>query len=40
MLYGNPNVVFDELKKELSIENYKKVIELYQFYKEKYKYYL
>lgn len=40
VLYGNPEVVFEKLKHQLSEESYQKGLQLYQYYHNLYKDYL
>lgn len=40
IVFGNPNILFNELKNNVSDNNYKKIISLYQIYKNKYINYL
>lgn len=40
ILYGNPKRIFEEVKPKLEPKTYQKMIELYQFFKEKYQNYL
>lgn len=40
VLYGNPEVVFEKLKHQLSKESYHKGLQLYQYYHNLYKDYL
>lgn len=40
IIYGNPEPIFNDLKNKLSSANYKKAIELYNEFKQKYRYYL
>lgn len=40
IVFGNPNNLFNELKNNVSDNNYKKIMSLYQIYKNKYINYL
>lgn len=40
IIYGNPEPIFNDLKNQLSSNNYEKAIELFNEFKQKYKYYL
>lgn len=40
ILYQNPNNLFESLKTKLQPDTYQKMIELYHYFKEKYKNYL
>lgn len=40
LIHGNPEPIFQEVKTKLEPETYKKMIELYYFFKEKYQNYL
>ena len=40
ILYGDPTTLFQAVKSEIRPETYQKMIELYQYFKEKYQSYL
>ena len=40
VLYGDPTTLFQAVKSEIRPETYQKMIELYQYFKEKYQSYL
>ena len=40
LLYGDSSKIFNDLKSKMSNENYNKLVNLFNFYKEKYKNYL
>ncbi len=40
IIFGNPRKIFDALEKELEPLTYKKMIQLYSYFKEKYQNYL
>lgn len=40
IIFGNPNHIFKDLKENLNTENYKIIIQLFNFYKEKFQNYL
>ena len=40
IVYGNPRAIFDEAKEKLNPLTYQKILELYCYFKEKYKNYL